>query len=565
MASASLKSADSFLSDCGHAVEVRHDDDCSDDGSMRSDGEEIAEAEAAAEGSQLAEQATKRRKLKQPGPRLTRTRSVGPVRVQDLDDWVLHGCDSLSQHQLICNVHDKLRNHLWMSSDYSGAGTAEQVGDMIADFLVKEGHEVKGIKHYRACDVDSACAKVLKQSGVEHFFPDLLDRMENETVDTLLQVIAKHSARKPVPLGKKPSPCQRRNYKAAMKKASDALAEELAPLILSGSLKICREAFCSVHDTMCPVDVERSLHEFTLWVVGNCCQDWTTMGKCLFWLGTGTLAFVAYLLHVLEALPDAIVQECTCGFDISLWQAVLGQHYDIQVRKLSPQQFGVPCRRERMYSASILKAKYKFVVELDSGTFDDLFFRSVLLKGDCYFQAPQAERDAMVQHLAQTRGLPGTHWSLAEALSPGSLMHLEGYHMIAQANFPADEVVLVNLTQNPSERAMVSTDVPVLLRESMYALIQSPDIGVGEGTELIMTGNEKLSSMGWPVFRPSTVFAWRHLLEHMSEKTKGQLAGNGMSLHVRGPMLLYILGCTERVGGGSTVGQEKSGFVDGDT
>eukprot|EP00974_Lingulodinium_polyedra_P069268 6706238-Lingulodinium_polyedra.AAC.1 len=83
-----------------------------------------------------------------------------------------------------------------------------------------------------------------------------------------------------------------------------------------------------------------------------------------------------------------------------------------------------------------------------------------------------------------------------------------GYRLICQRpKYQESSAVVVAMGQNPDQRAVLGQLLPCLLTNSLMVLVKSEALGIGleeDDSPLLMTGDEALGAMGWPMFGGST-------------------------------------------------------------
>eukprot|EP00971_Amphidinium_carterae_P294596 5849466-Amphidinium_carterae.3 len=191
---------------------------------------------------------------------------------------------------------------------------------------------------------------------------------------------------------------------------------------------------------------------------------------------------------------------------------------------------GWPVSRRRQWSIGVLKSKLRVVVELNDPAFDELFCREV------------EKRTNMLP--------PQVPHRLSECLSPGPLFRLRGYMQkcAVEPRFKLADCVVANVTQDPSSRpVLMNRTLPCLLTKSVMVLLKSHALGIGVDREepMLMTAQEHLAAMGWPMLgRASGVCLLDGALSGFSNDFVKHIAGNGMHITVAGVMLLYAFSCT---------------------
>ena len=292
-----------------------------------------------------------------------------------------------------------------------------------------------------------------------------------------------------------------------------------------------------------------------IWSGGNRCLDWSSFGRQEGWSGKDTTPFLAWLYSMKKIQPDIWIQECTPRFDMTLLEEVLGADYIIQQRCITPQNLGWPVSRSRQWSIGVKKTKFEVIVELNDQQFEALFFREAISKCDVFFEDSDANRCEYMrlQRRACERHqlVPGsTSLRLAECLGPGAAFRLQGYISKCEnePQYKYAEVVVANVTQDPKGRpVMMRNHLPCLLTRSTMVLLKSKarDVGnAGLRGPMLMTPQEHLLAMGWPLWGSPHTCNIKNALSGLSLDFTKHMAGNGMHVAVAGAMLLYALSCT---------------------
>ena len=238
---------------------------------------------------------------------------------------------------------------------------------------------------------------------------------------------------------------------------------------------------------------------------------------------------------------------------MSMMREILGDTFDIQVRCLCPTQIGAGAMRLRQWSIGVLRERGHFVLDFAGPEFGRLFHWYSCLTAQDYFVASAEERGEAVKDMAARRAafnLGGSATKrlrrsalpdhLSKALTPGGACRLEGYRrLMTTAPWKDSPALVCSIDQNPDSRQRLKTMVPTLLRSSDLVLIKSNNIEVGDG--LLLTANEHLNVMGWPMYDESKVNLLRDVHTQLEPFFKKQLAGNGMHVGIAGAVLLFLM------------------------
>lgn len=275
--------------------------------------------------------------------------------------------------------------------------------------------------------------------------------------------------------------------------------------------------------------------------------------------GNDTVPFFIWCFCIKRSLPTIFVQECTPQFDLNMLREILGSLYTIEARRICPTMLGAGCMRLRQWSVGFLKGKVDIVADgFGSDLFAQLFHREPVLRADDYFVAPAHEwalavaevcGKRVVTQLATNGDKP---LALEEICSPGALCRLEGYKRMARRGRYAQEAVLAaNIVQNPDTRPWLHKRLQTLLRNSSVVLLRSDKLQVGDDHEtksLLMTANEHLCAMGWPLYDDDSgvvSLLTEATLSQLDSEFKKHLAGNGMHIMVAGAVLCFCLAVTK--------------------
>lgn len=495
----------------------------------------------------------------------------------------------------------KVKNRLYLSTDYSGSGCVEQAARMIREALQKEYDQeqflassevpwpdipspIKVFHSLRACDLDTVCAQVLRMhdDGPEQpdcVFGDILDRAEPHVLEGLRRIEMPYkkkwdeefAQRADGPRKKSPgSKAVRKELVAFHRSLGSQMMEDMVQFmegacILSAdtpAFKHDKKAFCSRHQRDCRVHAEVPSSAVKVVVAGNSCDDWSSMGSQSGWLGSGVVPFLLWLYETRAQHPDFIVQECTPRFMEDILNKVLDSLYTTQVIEISPMDLGIPSNRPRKWTISSLKVRWTYKCSFNSTEFKSFVYRKLALYGDVFFNSAPEEVLKYYEVLASRSMVPFMGNVSDEYIKCGYRKRLRDYRHLAVSKhrFQISPVLVCNLHQNPSSNfPQMMEDVPTLMcKTSSLYLLRSPGQGANEKLDVsddsakfregrLLLADEALQVMGWPLFKPESC-ALTNVLPLLSDESKRSLAGNGMNIAVAGTMLLWIMGfATERV------------------
>jgi hypothetical protein len=170
------------------------------------------------------------------------------------------------------------------------------------------------------------------------------------------------------------------------------------------------------------VDAE-FLEPFVVDMSCPCCQDWSAQGCSAGDIGRTEPPHIVYINKRRAAaeleLENAFVFECTPRYPVAERQAVeLADTHEVLSVLWSPHDAGYPVRRPRLFSAGIARWSHIWVgptgPELQAD-FCKQFGASLVLDGDCFFQASDEDRHLHIKTLAASRNtrLPPDWQSMA--------------------------------------------------------------------------------------------------------------------------------------------------------
>jgi hypothetical protein len=406
-----------------------------------------------------------------------------------------------------------LKSPLVTTSSFSGSGAFEialdEVRRILASLLsVDAGQLIR----YAVWEKDLHARGILLASEEHrpaHLFGDYsgnllpVDRQRLQMfLDSQLDKLA--SAKRRL----KQNEISRPSYKAM---ASELSMETLETLRLElGKVEFAAEAYCAIHDGMCPVSPRASpiLRDLP-WIegAGTICCPFSSMSSSPNWCGESTLVTLSWAYCNRFHEPDRIIHECVAGFSEYVFKDILGEvrdtlksvwakplHadaavcYDMRSKVFSPSDLGIPTERRRRYATYELAGPSPLRSVCPS--FEDLFFRRLLLDASVYMVAPL---DMQLWDLRRraSEGRIATPDSplVVDVLRRGDCENLEGYQCLADKlelrtidGLWKPSVAIVNLSQRPEFFKMISTKcVPALLRRSeVYDLVRDRLLTVAE-------------------------------------------------------------------------------------
>lgn len=464
-------------------------------------------------------------------------------------------------------ARERLRKGLTLTTDYSGIGCPEEALDHVVtagQALAAEADEAEipdsGFKSMRAGDQARQCRDILlHHSG--RFKPqcvhrDILERCarkHDDRMDAILQYGQREAETEISRSDRKKSEVfATMGYKALKHMARFMLWTPPPSSLATRPL----EAFCEVHNGMCPVlrpPAPRS-EALRLHAAGMNCYDWSTMGGKKLWLGDSTKPFMQWLRERILAEEDVIVGECVLGFDHESFFDFLRDAYDLSLLKLSPTLIGEPAERQRKYMILLKRDRLKWLPCIEDYGVEDAFYRifarRCCMLGQEKFRAPQQELDVYLESAVAKRHLPphsrsGKDWSFFQVGSESVRASIKEHEAHLQHNYgnsvPAEQWI-ANLSQRPTHMPATRFFVPALLRGSNLWLM---------GKRRWQLPGELLEVQGFNIYgSPDTPQYECKIADHFKSMPKSQLtsvAGNAMHLGIIGSVWLFILGCTQPV------------------
>ena len=270
------------------------------------------------------------------------------------------------------------------------------------------------------------------------------------------------------------------------------------------------------------------------------------MGSKSGLLGSGIQANVLWVQERRQMQEHLLFIECTSQFDEeAAATAHLSDLYAFQSIILGPDDFGLPCTRQRKFCVGVLR-QWGYMDKPLARVGELLKIRR--LCGDVYLQAPDAE---VRQHLADRaleRGFQASAGDMlapSQLLPPAMLIRHDAYK--AQKQKLGSQVGLCMLGQNAESFGHMSETVPALLRSSTVWCF-------GSQTEREMMAKEHLLVMGIPAYaHVADEVGFENPLQNvlsgpnaLSSAQVKRLAGNSICGPVFGHLLIFVLSCLHR-------------------
>ena len=378
-------------------------------------------------------------------------------------------------------VLEKYRQGLFLSSNYSGVGTAEIVCEFIQTAVKDQvqcsqsssGSDV-GLVCISATDSLADCRRVLLSyvsSPPNCVFGSLEERAPAELVNNLRSM---------------QDSCLSEAHNAHAEGVRDAYTswgrffmEEACQVIRESADKagVAPLVWCYRHQSNCHFSRRhlRTDSGWTLEVAGVSCIDWSLLGNQLGWLGPTCISFLLWAREQHVFRPDITVIENVDNFDDHVLKMLFPKH-TITVFGLLPSQFGVPATRSRKYIVMLSEdCCWNPALRDPISLLRHLFMQDEQWGSAVEFcSAPSAMVDRFHAHLAVQRGFPalgphGQPWLAKHVTAPGMLKRIRAWEALVRAshNLRRTEVgnFWMNATQN-ADRSPCAKLIPALITNS---------------------------------------------------------------------------------------------------
>ena len=462
-------------------------------------------------------------------------------------------------------------------TDYSGIGSAEMESAIITSSAQQQDLPVdEGIVVWRSCDTDPHCRMILKlhegPTKARHILPDILSRCPAEVVQDLRELLDKYLDQFNMKI----------QEPGAIKK--DIVRELGREFMRQGwrrlqGVKMSAKAWCIRHKKLCPVYPPKTYkpNARRLWVGGNVCIPWSSVGDLMGWLHPVSIVFLVVMYELTQNDIDQIVQECVRWFDVEFLKELLSGHITFRHIIFSPIQQGIPTQRTREYAIGnndkTMQEEIPFTIE----NFSKFFFRQLHTTAEIYFRASEEMVNKHLQNLADKQHLPlfidGCRMKCQVLLTQGHRRRLQGYIKLGEEKNL--DFICVDTNQRPEHFKSVNQVAPALLRSSrLYGFdlggaqfhddrtsvnsLEDDTLELGEVKYIdrCMLPMEGLAVQGIPVFLPDSK-NYAHLnkivkdilnifgrLQEEAPRAVSSLCGNGMHLkQVGGVLLMALAGC----------------------
>ena len=193
---------------------------------------------------------------------------------------------------------------LLVTTSYSGIGVPELSLHFLQDALRahRGGGELSFCIH-SSTEIDRFCRRMLEahhtQTGSEHLFGDLLERVTKQDVEALQELQGKYKALFNAAVRRQSetlSPTQRKTLVSKYGRAF--VAASLEYLSNNASLSRACECHCYKHNRCCRIWPENSQNTMHLEVAGVTCTPWSMSGKQLGWLDPNSVPCIVWMFSM---------------------------------------------------------------------------------------------------------------------------------------------------------------------------------------------------------------------------------------------------------------------------
>ncbi|CAE7746995.1 unnamed protein product [Symbiodinium sp. CCMP2592] len=483
---------------------------------------------------------------------------AGPSTSEESDRWVQRYMAKLQNAGQGPLLQKNLNTMFKLTTDYSGIGTAEEA---LRAILQNQTNNPLPMSVEHSCDAEQTCRFILMQHGEESrpqcLFGDIQDRIPQHAHDILerkrteaLRVL--EATGHDVGKKRKSSP-QKGLAEKCRQLGRDFIADAVQLLQQSlPSKKRHLRSHCYVHGRPCCVRVhphadpsgETGSRSTTLSVAGFCCQDWSSMGNQLGWLGDTGIIWAQWCSEILGRQDDFIVCECTCNFDVRQLGMLVSAVYELHALEVCPQTLGEPVSRRRVYMLLIHRNRWQFCEHVKQSSvqevFDEVFESNVVMPVLEKFRAPQSDVESHIQALLKRQHKPettrtGRRWSYLQASTEATRLNVQEQRKWLEDNaIPPFTNYVANLTQSV-DYIQPRQCIPALLTRSQLYLF---------GIERAALASEHFEVQGWNLYGKAELgpcAKLRSAFKNLPQRHQRSMSGNSMHLHVLGAVLLFLL------------------------
>ena len=470
-------------------------------------------------------------------------RKVGPVTIADAFDIfnrvlgdLRESDDGKSVRRLCCHLQGGIALH----TEFSGIDVPGQVIHGMAQALLSAGKISKvDVAYMSACDKSKGCRSILQCFPLTmkptHIGADLLDKIPQEVRKEILQ-IAEHARDLPVDMENLTG-----HY---------VISEIMKALDRCGRPSDLQQS-CDVHGDQGPCKIlqrpggldDRRLR---LLIAGITCTDYSSAGARRGLLGDSLVPLLVFIWARREGIDDVVLIEEVPAFRkviMPLLDQFLADIYQVESVFLCPSDIGWPMTRRRCFLRLARRDRVEVSSSFSQHSLRAAFSRTVELRGDDLFMAPQEHLEKLKWRRSGKRARPSRSsdnnaddvWSF---LSEGEKARLIDQMLPMQ--------VTVGNSTNDSECTIVNVfrtgkmGSPVRLIPS---LTQRTSRIVSLRHMRPLCGLEHLSAMGiavWPSCMRTNPIA--NVFEGRSEAELKSFAGNTMNVNVMCAVVAFALG-----------------------
>ncbi|CAE7356507.1 unnamed protein product [Symbiodinium sp. CCMP2592] len=482
----------------------------------------------------------------------------GVENAKNLVDWPAYATAGLQdaavaagQSQSHLAEHFSGRKTIYICSSYSGMGTFEHCMKRLAVACAGAVEET-GVKFWSASECDQAVRDMLLKSAAcpEHVFGDLTERVEPQTLARMKHAVGCLQQRARDIAGTKQTPAQK---KVELGKLNDRCMQKLLELamqaVAADRVRPTRRCYCYVHEELCPLlppGLDDGTDCLLLEAGGNTCVSFSPQGKQARWLHDSAVVAAVWLAWC-AGHCDMVMQECSHLFNTSeAMQAAFPpeQGWHTSAVTVAGKDLGIPMNRPRNFSWTVRLRRLSMVASLTPSLFLQLCGSELRCDGhDFFILAEDAAHDYLQ---ATTEKLLLGEGGFRKYLSEGCLRRLQDYEKFYSRQLAEGKVVelpVVDLSQNVSVRATLSTMLPALLTGSCVWSMKH---------QRQLTTLELFFAMGWPApvvlddasFHAEFPFVQKQF-EETHTRTLTKMVGNSFHCRVAGLFLAACLTLTK--------------------
>lgn len=296
-----------------------------------------------------------------------------------------------------------------VTTHFSGVGTPELALRMLELSLQKCGVWPSGrqVSFHSACDSDRRCQQVLQAHDIHsrplHLFTDVLQAVPEEVVHALQTKL--RSLQEAFQSCRAARPEERNNKRVELEKEMRTYAMDLL-----GQASFKTDMQCLIHGASCAhFPAKGGIH---VEVAGSPCVPFVkggAYGTSMSWLHDVTVPFYVWIHAVKRASPALVVHECVPGFDVQHLEHALNHPvpcYVVQSLVWSPEDEGIPVRRERRYTLCIRMDLAPPLLRFDDLTWRALAYAGQAATAELFLRASAEAMTQLKSLYARRRGFP---------------------------------------------------------------------------------------------------------------------------------------------------------------